>query len=105
VAAGSLVVVERVTPATLIVGREFDKNGNALNGGRTQVYAHSISEEHRAKLLDQGVGFVLELGEGKFEVVELYEHAPADKPWTPPAPPSIPAPPAAAAEVEAPKAE
>lgn len=71
---GLFVKAETVAESgTVLVGKEIDKNGNLLGGGRVQVTVEQLSEDHRAKLLGKGVGFVLDTGDSNFEITELYQ--------------------------------
>lgn len=83
VEAGVLEATERVENDSVIVGREFDVSGNLLGVGRAQVRFDQFTEDAKAKVLGQGVGFLIEVASGKFEVLEIYK-------------PSAPKPPAVA---------
>lgn len=68
---------------SLIVGREFDAEGNTNGPGRVQVTFSSIKPEYQEVLRGQGSGFSFptEAG-GKFEVLEVYDVVP-DAPVAP----------------------
>ena len=87
-ARGDLVKVEAVSEKSVIVGREFDKDGNLVPPGRVQLSFRGFKPEFREKLLGKGVGFVFDIGAelaettgtpagetvtGKFEVSEVYD--------------------------------
>jgi hypothetical protein len=73
-AKGDLLKADAIGDASLIVGREFDKEGQAIFPGRVQLQFAGIKPEFQEQLRGQGVGFQVETpGEGKFEVVEIYE--------------------------------
>lgn len=80
---GDLAVTEKVTEKSIIVGREFLADGTLRHPGRAQVAYMRVDPEFQGKLLDQAVGYVIELPKGgKFEIVELYEVV--EKPDAPP---------------------
>ena len=85
VEAGVLVATESVTEKSILVGREFNKEGELLGGGRAQVPFSQFGEDMKSKVLGQGIGFVLEAPEGRFEVVEIYEQAAPKLPQVAPA--------------------
>jgi hypothetical protein len=73
-AKGDLVKADAVSDKSLIVGREYDKDGNVLPPGRAQITFDGIMPEFQDKLLGQGPGFTVETKNGgKFEVVEVYD--------------------------------
>lgn len=76
VEAGTLVVSERVGENSLIVGRELNNEGVQIGSGRAQVNFSQFTDEAKALVLGQGVGFLIEVPTGKFEVQEIYDFAP-----------------------------
>lgn len=77
---GVLEAAETVGELSIIVGREFDAKGNLLGIGRAQVRFDQFAESVREKVLGQGVGFVIEVETGKFEVLEIYNQVPPKPP-------------------------
>jgi hypothetical protein len=77
---GVIEAAEKVGPESIIVGREFDANGNLLGVGRAQVRFDQFAEAVREKVLGQSVGFVIEVDTGKFEVIEIYNQVPPKPP-------------------------
>lgn len=75
VSSNVIVPTDVVTTESFIVGREFSPDGNLLGSGRAQVQFNQFSEDARAKVLGQGVGFMIEAPTGKFEVTEIYNPA------------------------------
>ena len=73
--SGLLEVAEVVGPKSILVGREFNKEGELLGGGRAQVPFNDFNVDMQAKILGQGVGFVLDAPDGRFELVEIYNQA------------------------------
>jgi hypothetical protein len=83
---GDLAAVEKVTEKSVIVGREYNPDGTVRHPGRAQVAFQRVDESFKTGLLNQPVGFILELpNKGKFEVVEIYEvvEKPAPAPEAP----------------------
>lgn len=86
--SGEVVSANVISERSLIVGREFDAQGEVLFPGRAQLQYAGVKPEFQAQLLGQGFGFTLETGDGgKFEVLEVYdvvdqsaEQAPAPSP-------------------------
>jgi hypothetical protein len=73
-ANGEIVKADAVSDKSLIVGKEYDKDGNVLAPGRAQITFDGIMPEFQDKLLGQGAGFQVETKNGgKFEVVEVYD--------------------------------
>lgn len=71
---GEVVKADVITDKSLVVGREFDGEGNVVFPGRAQLQFAGIKPEFQEKLLGAGVGTTLETGEGrKFEVTEVYD--------------------------------
>lgn len=86
VETGVLTATDVVEDDTLVVGREFDANGE-LTSDRVQAVFSMFAESVRNGIKGQGVGAVYETPQGKFEVLEIYkfvkptlptEEAPAD---------------------------
>lgn len=73
---GVLKMVDVVGPSSLMVCRLFDKEGNLVGAGRNQIDFMHLTDEAKPKMIDQGVGFVLEMGGEKLEVIEIYETVP-----------------------------
>lgn len=73
VQAGVLTAVDAVSEDSIVVGREFDSSGNLLGVGRAQVRFDQFTADAKAKVLGQGAGFVIEVPNGKFEVLEIYK--------------------------------
>lgn len=73
VAAGNMLKVEVVGEKSLIVGREFDREGVLIPPGRAQIMFASIKPEYQEKLKGQQAGFMFETVGGKFEVMEVYD--------------------------------
>lgn len=71
---GQLVAAQVIGENSLVVGREFDKDGNVIPPGRIQLTFGGIKSEFQDKLRGQGFGFTVEtpIG-GKFEVLEVYD--------------------------------
>lgn len=95
---GALVVADKIGEQSVIVGREYNTEGEVLGSGRVQVRFSQFTPDAKAKMLGQAVGFLLEVETGKFEVLEVYDPAPP-KEAVPsgPAPEAAPAPAAEAA--------
>lgn len=71
---GDVVKADAISDKSLVVGKEYDKDGNVLFPGRAQLQFGAIKQEFQDKLLGNGVGFTLETGNGgKFEVTEVYD--------------------------------
>jgi hypothetical protein len=95
--SGTLENATEISEKTIVVGREFDKDGVVRIPGRVQVQFSRVSPEFQEKLKGQKPGFSFEIPStgGKFEVDEIYDVVP----------PVVPAPaPVAAAPVAAPEA-
>lgn len=73
-AKGQLVAGSVIGENSLVVGREFDRDGNVIPPGRIQLTFGGIKSEFQEQLRGQGFGFTVEtpLG-GKFEVLEVYD--------------------------------
>lgn len=80
VADGILVAADTISESSIVVGREFDSDGNVIGSGRIQFRFSSFAEEARPKVLGQGVGFIVDGTNGKLEVMEIYEVAPQKAP-------------------------
>lgn len=72
VEAGTFTVGTEVTDTSLIVAREFNKEGKVVNHF-LQNFLADYNPEFRAKLLGQSPGFCLDLPEGKIELLGVYE--------------------------------
>lgn len=80
--AGEAVKADAIDSKSLIVGREFDKDGNVVFPGKAQLTYEAIKPEFQKKLLGQSAGFQVETPNGgKFEVLEVYKiiEKPAEK--------------------------
>ena len=74
VSNGTLISVDKVTEGSTIVGKETNVDGSTRHPGRAQVAYQKIKPEFQAKMLGQSAGYTVELeGEGKFEILEIYE--------------------------------
>ena len=73
-ASGELVEVPLVTEKSVIVGREYEPDGQVRAPGRVQVAYARVDAQFQSSLINQppGTSFVLPNG-GKFEVLEIYE--------------------------------
>lgn len=89
---GAYVKSEIVTEDSLIVAREFDKSGDLLGLGRSQVEFKQFNTEVQAFLLGKHPGTLWEGPDGQLEVMEIYKPNP-----TPPAA-EVPAPEVKASE-------
>lgn len=76
VAKGLLVSAETLSEGSVVVGREFDKEGNLLGTGRSQVEFSQFVPDAKTELLGKGPGFVYNGSDGSFEVLEVYNFAP-----------------------------
>ncbi len=74
--AGTLAVADTITEESIIIGREFDKEGNVVAPGYVQVQFSQFVEDAKKALLGQGPGFVYETNGTKFEVTDVYVFAP-----------------------------
>jgi len=81
---GTLVKADVVGENSLVVGTEFDKDNQPLNGGRSQLNFPQIKPEFKVQIQGKPVGseFSLPTG-GKFVVTEIY--TPVEKPPEAPA--------------------
>lgn len=71
---GQLVAATVIGENSLVVGREFDKDGNLIPPGRIQLTFGGIKSEFQEQLRGQGFGFTVETPVGgKFEVLEVYD--------------------------------
>jgi hypothetical protein len=71
---GTLVRVEAISEKSLIVGREFDKEGTVMIPGRVQMDFVTVLPDYKEKLIGQKVGFSVPTPPGgKYEVVEIFE--------------------------------
>lgn len=79
--SGTHRVAEVVTEDSIVVGREFNKEGALLGVGRVQVRASQFTPEAKEQVLGKGVGFMIEVAStgGRFEVAEIYEEVPASE--------------------------
>lgn len=85
VEAGDLEVAATISEQSVVVGREFDKDGNLLEPGRIQLTFGGIKKEFQDQLLGQAVGFTVTTPVGgKFEVVEIYDFVLKAEPTTTP---------------------
>lgn len=76
VTSGQLVSASVATGNSLLVGREYDKDGKVVNDWVRTDFA-SVAPEYQEKLLNQPVGTKFTIGEmGQFELVEIYDPAP-----------------------------
>lgn len=81
---GHLVPAATIGENSLVVGREFDKDGNLIPPGRIQLTFSGIKAEFQEKLKGQGFGFTVDTPTGgKFEVLEVYDFATAAKATAP----------------------
>lgn len=81
---GHLVSADSIGENSLVVGREFDKDGALIPPGRIQLTFSGIKAEFQEKLKGQGFGFTVDTPTGgKFEVLEVYDFATAAKPTAP----------------------
>jgi hypothetical protein len=73
VSKGDLQKTDVVGDRTLIVGREFDKEGNLIPPGRVQLMFAGVRPEFQEKIKGQSAGFSVETPSGgKFEIMDLY---------------------------------
>jgi sugar-specific transcriptional regulator TrmB len=79
VESGILVATDVVTPDTLVVGREFNSSGE-LTAERVQAVFGMFSQGVQAGISGQGVGYVYETPQGKFEVLEIFKFVEASVP-------------------------
>ncbi len=77
---GTLVPADAVTEASVITGREFDKDGEIIPPGYVQVQFSQLSESAKKALLGQTVGFTFEANGPKFELTGVYAFAPPKAP-------------------------
>ncbi|NBT57360.1 hypothetical protein EBT16_01105 [bacterium] len=85
VASGDLVAATTVGTESLVVGREFDKDGNLLEPGRIQLTFSGIKKEFQDQLLGQTAGFTVTTPVGgKFEVLEIYDFVAKETPTVAP---------------------
>lgn len=85
VEAGDLAVSATISENSVVVGREFDKDGNLLEPGRIQLTFGGIKKEFQDQLLGQAVGFTVATPVGgKFEVLEIYDFVLKEEPTTAP---------------------
>lgn len=73
--SGRIKAVTTITDDSIVIGREFDKDGVLVAPGRIQVSIKTIPEELQILLKGKGVADVIDLaaGGGKFEILEIYE--------------------------------
>lgn len=75
-AEGKVTVAEAAGEKTVIVGKEFDKDGNLIPPGRIQMEFRQIVPSFKEKFTGIKVGGTVETPNGgKIEVVELYDIA------------------------------
>lgn len=91
VANGILAVASVIGEKSLIVGKEFDKEGHEMLPGRRQALLSQIRTDLQEKLMGQGVGFKLDTGDGAFEVLEVYDVIEKTAPTAEAAPAAAPA--------------
>lgn len=71
---GVAVPTTAIGENSIVVGREYDKDGALLHPGRVQLQWSYIKPEFQEKLKGQGPGAKIEAGNGNtFEVVEAYD--------------------------------
>jgi hypothetical protein len=71
---GDVAAAEKITDKSIVVGKEFDKEGTLRPPGRAQVAYSRIDPSFQESFLGQGAGFVLDLPTGgKFEVTGVFE--------------------------------
>lgn len=80
VESGALQPADVVSETSVVVGREFNLEGELLGSGRTQVMFNQFTPESQEKVKGQGIGFVIEVATGKFEVTEIYNIVPPKAP-------------------------
>jgi hypothetical protein len=82
VAQGRLVKKDAIGQEALLVARESDATGKMIHPGRFHVNFAEIAPQFQEKLLGKPVGATVEIpgGSGVFEVLEIYEMAPAQVP-------------------------
>jgi hypothetical protein len=73
VQAGALTPVNVIAENSVVVGREFNKEGVLTGTGRAQVRYNQFVPEAQKQLLGQGPGFVVHVDNGSFEVTEIYD--------------------------------
>jgi hypothetical protein len=73
VTEGNIEVTDLATEGTLVVGAEFNKDDQPVGLGYISVSFDSFVEEVRNKLRGQGIGYKLELPDGKFQLLEVYK--------------------------------
>jgi hypothetical protein len=71
-ADGELAVAETVTESSVIVGVEYDKNGEAVPPGYVQLGMNTVKPEFQEKMLGQKAGFKFDTADGSFEVTGVY---------------------------------
>jgi hypothetical protein len=86
-ADGDLVPAEAIDNNTVIVGKEFDKDGKILGAGYVQLGFNTIKPEFQEKLLGQKTGFVFNTADGTFEVTGIFNVT--DKGETPAEAPAV----------------
>lgn len=70
---GKLQAADVVGEESLVVGAEFNSQGESVGTGRAQIYYSQFSEEAKPQALGAGVGTVIEVAGGKFEIQEIYD--------------------------------
>jgi hypothetical protein len=73
VAAGQLAPDDVISETSLIVGREYDVNGDIRHPGWVQLLHGQAKGTLKAELIGKKAGDVLPMGKGKFEVLEVYK--------------------------------
>jgi hypothetical protein len=86
-ASGELVKAMVIDEKSLIIGREIQTDGEIVFPGQVQLKFSQVKPEFQEKLKGQGVGFQIDTGSGKFEVLEVLEVV---EPVEPPAPVAAP---------------
>lgn len=71
---GNLVQASKVSARSLVVGRDLKPDGTEIPPGYLALPMPRIDQEYHPKLLDQGVGYIIDTKDGgKFEVLEIYD--------------------------------
>ncbi len=85
--AGEVVATEKVTGASIVVGRDVDPRGETIHPGYAQLHYRQIAPEFQDLIVGEGIGFEFETRNGcKFVVDAIFEPVPPEKRVPPPPP-------------------
>lgn len=75
--ANKIKPVNLISHQSLLVGRMFDKDGNVVHPGRSQLEFQDLHDNLQPEYLGKPVGSVLPAADGySFELLEVYEASP-----------------------------